>query len=285
MMAYIHVVLSAGCSVLIAHLLKWGESEELRTLNILTVNYLIASAVALAIDSPTSGALSVMFSPLPLLFCLGTGAFFIGNFLLYSKSVHINGVGISIAAMRVSLLVPVLLSVGFYQEELTLLKVAGVGMTIAALLLLLPGSGGKRYAGFRSGWLLLAIFMLSGFADAALKIYQEEFAGRFSEMEFMGMVFGTAFLIGLTITVLRKGPLFTTREFGAGILVGLPNLGSAVFLIYALPEMDGAVAFPLVNTLIVLGGTLLGIAVWKDRLSMRQGIGIVFAVMAILMLL
>lgn len=284
-MAYLYVVLSAGCSVLIAHFLKWGESEKLRTLNILTVNYLIAAAVALAIDVPRPEALSVMFSPLPLLFCLGTGAFFIGNFLLYSKSVHVNGVGISIAAMRISLLVPVLVSAGIYQEELTLLKVGGILVTIAALLLLLPGSGGKKYAGYRSGWLLLAIFMLSGFADAALKTYQEEFAGRFSEMEFMSMVFGTAFLIGLATVVLRKGPLCTPREFWAGILVGLPNLGSAVFLIYALPEMDGAVAFPLVNTLIVLGGTLLGIAVWKDRLGARQGTGIVFAVMAILMLL
>lgn len=284
-MAYLYIFLSAGCSVIIAHLLKRGESEKLRTLNTLTVNYLVAAAAALLLDPPGEGMAGLLYRPLPLLFFIATGSFFIGNFMLYSKSVHFNGVGVSVAAMRVSLLFPVLVSVLFYRESLTALKVLGVVLVFAALLLLVPRRSRKFFAGIQAGWLLPAVFLLSGMADSALKVYQEEFDPRFSELQFMSLVFGTAFLAGAVLTAARKGPAFTRRELLTGGLIGLPNLFSAVFLIYALREVDGAVAFPLVNSLIVLGGTLLGLFAWGDRLSARQWSGIVIGLIAILILL
>lgn len=45
-MGYFFILLSASCSLLIAHLLKVSEVKKLRTLNTLTMNYLVAGVVA-----------------------------------------------------------------------------------------------------------------------------------------------------------------------------------------------------------------------------------------------
>ncbi|MDZ7680299.1 MAG: hypothetical protein U5J63_00980 [Fodinibius sp.] len=51
---------------------------------------------------------------------------------------HTNGVGITIAAMRLSLLVPVLISVFLYAEYLNILKIAGIVLVFGSLVLLIP---------------------------------------------------------------------------------------------------------------------------------------------------
>ncbi|MDZ7773978.1 MAG: hypothetical protein U5K31_14735 [Balneolaceae bacterium] len=284
-MAWLYLLLSAGCSLLIAHLLKVCEHRQMRTLPTLTVNYLVAAAIALALDPLAGSVLHTLFTPLPLIFCALTGAFFILNFVLYSKSVHLNGVGVTVAAMRVSLFFPVLLSLAVYRESLTTLKGAGIAGVFFALLLLVPKRSRSWIRGVDAGWMLAGIFLLTGLADSALKVYQEEFGGVFGEVQFMGMIFLSAFLIGLVMLAIRRSAWPRPREVVLGALIGLPNLYSGVFLIRALRGMDGAVAFPAVNALIVLGGTLLGLAVWKDRVSRRQWAGIVLAILAMALLL
>jgi drug/metabolite transporter (DMT)-like permease len=192
--------------------------------------------------------------------------------------------GISVAAMLLSLLVPVLLSVFFYGEGINGPKVLGIILVFGALLLLVPRQNNIRIGNIDASWLLLIIFFLTGFADASLKVYNEEFSLAFSESIFMGWNFLSAFLIGLGLAIFREGSLATREEVKMGMLIGIPNLYSAIFLIYALEGISGAVAFPIVNTLNVLGGTILGLWYWGDLVSRKQWGGIVVAIIAILLL-
>ncbi len=284
-MAYLYLILSALCSILIAHLLKQTEVRELRTLNTLTVNYLVAFGVAMLVGVNQESGTELYNTTLYLfLFCGLVGMFFIGNFLVFSKSVHANGMGISIAAMRLSLLVPVLISIYFYSEFLTFAKITGIILVFGSLILLIPKQSSIKIGSMNAGWLLLITFLLSGFADASLKIYEEDFSLQLNESMFMGLVFFGAFIIGLIICMVRSGPLIRSKEIILGAAIGIPNLYSAVFMIYALNDIDGAVAFPVVNVLIVSGGTFLGLFRWKDRVSTRQWIGIATALIAILLL-
>lgn len=285
-MPYLYLALSAACSLLIVHFLKQTEVKKLRTLNTLTVNYLVAFGIAFLIgfnrqSGNQIGEATIVF----FLFCGLVGVFFIGNFLVYSKSVHANGMGITIAAMRLSLLVPVLVSLYLYAEYLTTFEIAGVVLAFSSLLLLIPKKSTIKIRGVNAGWLLLITFMLSGFADASLKVYKEDFSLQLNESLFMGMVFFGAFIIGLILCLIRTGPLITKKEVQLGAAIGLPNLYSAIFLIYALDGIDGAIAFPVVNILIVLGGTVLGILRWGDKISNLQWLGIMTAIIAILLLL
>lgn len=284
-MPYLFLVSSAACSVLIAHLLKLTEVKKLRTLPTLTMNYLSAAIFAFVFGLDGSTDLQFLRNPFVLFFCLIVGALFIGNFLMYSKSVHKNGVGVTIAAMRVSLLVPVLVSLYLYRESISVSTGLGIVLVIGALVLLVPKKQSQKIGKLNAGWLLVFIFLVTGFADASLKIYQEDFRLQFNELQFMSMVFGGAFLIGMAAMVLRKNSFITLKEAGMGCLIGIPNLYSAVFLIYALSGIDGAVAYPLVNTLIVVVGTILGLWYWGDKITDWQWAGIGIAVIAIILLL
>lgn len=283
-MAYVFILLSAICSLLIAHFLKVTEVKKLRTTNTLTVNYLVAFIIAFVWGSlKTEG--SVINPDLLLLgFCVIVGVFFITNFIAYSKSVHTNGVGVTITAMRLSLLVPILLSVYVYDEYLTAIETGGVVLVFAALILLIPKKSKVKVGRINAGWLLLIIFILTGFADASLKIYEEEFSTSLNESMFMGMIFFAAFLIGLIACIFRKGALVTGEEFKLGFLIGIPNLFSAIFLIYALHDISGSIAYPLVNMLSVAGGTALGLIRWKDTVSPLQWAGLIIALIAIIIL-
>lgn len=284
-MGYLFILLSAICSLLIAHLLKISEVKKLRTLNTLTVNYLVAGAVAAGWGLYQSEA--DFFEPdfLILAFCLVAGIFFISNFIVYSKSVHANGVGVTVTAMRLSLLVPVLLSVYLYKEYLGALEIGGVILVFAALVLLVPKKNKARLGRLHAGWLLVVIFILSGFADASLKVYQEEFNMQLNESLFMSLIFCGAFLVGVIGCTLRKGPLVTVQEIKLGSLIGIPNLYSSIFLIFALGEISGSIAYPLVNMLNVAGGTALGVYRWGDTISKWQWMGLATAVIAIIILL
>lgn len=283
-MAYAFIFLSAACSLLIAHFLKVAEVKRLRTLNTLTVNYLAAGSIAAVLGSIKSNAL-IIPDMLILLFCLVTGLFFISNFVAYSKSVHANGVGVTITAMRLSLLVPVLISIYLYNEYLGSAEIAGVVFVFGALVLLIPKSNGVRVGRINAGWLLLIVFLISGFADASLKIYKEEFSMRLNESLFMSLVFFGAFLIGIIACIVRKGPLATKEEVKLGTIIGIPNLYSSIFLIYTLNDISGSIAYPLVNTLNVMGGTALGIIRWKDKVTNLQWIGLGMALIAMIILL
>lgn len=284
-MAYLFILLSAICSLLIAHFLKVTEVKQLRTLNTLTVNYLVAALFALVWGTSKDG-FGFLYTDLFFFgFCLAVGVFFIANFIAYSKSVHANGVGVTITAMRLSLLVPVLLSVLLYNEYLTFLKTTGVVLVFSSLILLKPKKTEVKIGSINAGWLLLIIFALSGFADASLKVYTEEFSTQLNELIFMGLVFLGAFFIGIVSSLMRKGPIFTREEFKLGTLIGLPNLYSSIFLIYALGDISGSIAYPMVNMLTVAGGTALGLLRWNDSVSTMQWIGLFIALLAILILL
>lgn len=285
-MAYLYLLLSAICSLAIAHLLKLTEVKKLSTINTLTVNYIVAGIFALIVGFSGEGGSVISSQTIYLfLFCIAVGAFFIGNFVVYSKSVHTNGMGITIAAMRLSLLIPVLISVFIYAEYLNILKLTGVVLVFGALFLLIPQNKSVRIGNINASWLLLITFVLSGFADASLKIYEEEFSLALNESTFMGLVFLGAFVIGLIICLIRSGPIFRKKEALLGAVIGIPNLYSAIFLIYALGDISGSVAYPIVNILNVLGGTFLGLLIWNDKVSIKQWTGIVTAIIAIILLI
>ncbi len=284
-MAYFYILLSAGCSLMIVHFLKASEVEKNRTLNTLTVNYLIAAIVAFGTGFAKAGTVTLPLQWLIMIFCLVVGAFFIANFIAYSKSVHLNGMGVTVTAMRLSLLFPVLLSVFYYGEYIGWIKTAGIILVFGSLVLLVPKNNSSRIGNIHAGWLLVIIFAMTGVADASLKVYKEEFSLQLNELQFMGIIFSAAFLIGLVMCLVRKGPVFNGKEIKMGILIGLPNLYSSVFLIYALSDIDGSIAFPLVNIISVGAGTALGMLYWKDKVSSRQWVGLAIAIISIIILL
>lgn len=280
------IILCASTSVLLAHLFKITEYKKLNTTRVLTVNYFIATlfaailAIREGVTFPEISELSV-----PFIFAMAVGFVFIANFFIYSKSVHLNGVGISVAAMRVSLLVPVFTAILWYQEVLSTLQWIGIIIVFGALFLLLPNKRKLIKEPLSAGWLLVILFIGTGIGDASLMVYEEEFSVEIPKELFMGAVFFAAFLIGSSVLVIRKKTSFNKQEWLMGAAIGIPNLLTSIFLILALEQLSGAIVYSSVNVLTVLGATFLGVFRWGDQFTKAQWTGIFLALAAILLLL
>lgn len=286
MTGWLFIIACSACSVLIGHLFKITGEKDLETIHVLSVNYIVASIISFGY-SILNGTFFLSISNYSAgigLLAIATGLIFIANFFIYSQSVRQSGLGISVASMRVSLLLPVMLSALWYGEQLTPLQWAGIILVFFTLFLLLP-RGGKPRAG--AGWwqiFPLLLFVLTGFGDSAIKIFEEESPAVLHSSFFMGTVFLTSFLAGRIWSVRGERPAIQKDEYLMGVKIGLPNLLTPLFLIGALQQMNGAVVYSSVSILTVISGTLLGVLVWSDRLTALQGAGLLLSLLAILFL-
>lgn len=282
------IILCSAASVLVAHFLKVVENKKLGTIRVLTINYAVASAAAFFLSGGLNAGEASASGGFPggVLILAGIiGFIFIANFFIYSKSVFYNGVGISIAAMRISLIIPVLLSTVWYYDLLSPWQWLGVSLVFITLFLLLPDKRKMIKEPFSAAWLLVLLFLGTGIGDASLKVYEVEFSRLIGKELFMSLVFMVSFLIGLTVLIIQNRWQFTYKEILIGFAVGIPNLYTTIFLIEALERMNGAVVYSGVNILTVLGGTLLGLLRWGDRLTRVQWAGIFLTIGAILLLI
>src|SRR5690625_5112494 len=147
MTGWLFIIACSACSVLIGHLFKITGEEGLEPIHVLTVNYMVAATFSFGI-SLLNGTFFLSISHYSVeigLLALTTGWLFIPNFFIYSQSVRHNGLGIRDAAMRDSLLTPVVLSAIWHGERLARYPWAAV---ILALLfqfhLLKAGEGGRH---------------------------------------------------------------------------------------------------------------------------------------------
>lgn len=287
-MGILYAGISIFCSLAVAQFLKIAETRKISVFKILAVNYLVACGISFFSSREYgAGSFSLMDSPSIGLLILvgGLGFFFIANLWVYSRSIDKIGMGISIAAMRMSLIFPIALSLLYFNESLVWLRYIGIIVAFVALILMLPKIKRQEFSGLSDAWLPILIFIMTGFVDSGIKVYEEVFSAGISEDLFLSGIFFVAFLFGMGMLVRQRDLSFSLREIGYGAATGVVNLYSSVFLIYALQLMPGSVVFPMINVSLVILGTLIGVWFWKDQPTRRQWIGLAFAIVSITLLL
>jgi drug/metabolite transporter (DMT)-like permease len=306
--------ISVLCSVLIAHVLRVAKQNNSVISAVLMVNYAIASVIALI--NAEIQAVSFWLIGIGIL----TGVFFIANFFLFAESVKQNGLGISVVAMRLSLSVPILGSLVFFKEQVSIWGWIGFGLIGVSLHLIQGSSKLKKHQNkvaeiepidnFRGNeaacliktgdqiqidWevkeqdtarpkLLLLLFLLSGFGDFALKLFERLNDSQMNSSAFMSIVFGTAFIVSI-IKLYNEKTSISRKDWLTGIALGVPNVFSSLFLIQALIGLKAVFVYPTANTLVIIIGSILGVWYWKDHLTKKQWLGIGTAIVAIITLM
>lgn len=284
-MGLIYISLSVCCSLAIAQILKLAENKKMRILHILVCNYLAGSLISLFNSAEfTLLPKAVEMNAWLIVLAVMLGIVFIANMVVYSRSIDRVGMGVSIAAMRMSLIFPIAASLFVFGETIEMLKYAGIILALSSLLLMVPRIRTKSISGISDAWLPILIFIMTGFADTGLKIYEQLFSTQISEDLFVSGIFFISFLVGAGILI-KKGEIdFTFKEIGYGLATGVVNLYSSIFLLYALKMMPGSIVFPIVNVTLVVLGTFIGIMIWGDRPSIKQWSGLGIAVISIILL-
>lgn len=304
--------LAVACSLGIATVFKLAERRDLDRTALLAVNYAAAAALALALQGAQAGSVA------PGVVGLGValGVLFIGGFWLFSRAIREVGIGLAAGAMRLSVVVPVVVSWAVWGEAPSLVQGAGLVLAGAAFVLVarpapgppaggtvpaaavaaevpaataaaagLPDASPRRRSG---GALLLGLLFLSGgLVDVLMKTFQKGYAASVPTPTFLLFVFGVAFAVGaaaVAATGVRTGrwPGLDVVAWGVGL--GVINYGSAEFLLRALGTLPAPVAFPLNGVSIVLGAAVLGRLVWGERLSRANAAGLGLAAIAVALL-
>jgi multidrug transporter EmrE-like cation transporter len=249
----IYLALSVLCSVLIANFLMLvGRKGALSMLPIFLGNYFVASL---------SGAFSMRTAPVVASgFDLGigllTGAFFLLNFWVYQKCIVANGLSLSVGAMRIAMILPIVISLLFFEEQLSTYNLLGIILGIAAFSLRADPRALRNFL-----W-IIALFAISGLSDASMKIFKELGSG--NEAFFVYLIFSSAFVYTL-IAILVSRLRFEPRYIFYGFALGIPNRYSTVFFLNALDSIPAAIAYPLLAVSIVIMSIISDILFWKKR--------------------
>ena len=136
----------------------------------------------------------------------------------------------------------------------------------------------------------ILLFFGSGAIDTSLKFIETSFVEEGGVPLFSATIFGCAFILGMTILLYQivKGTFrFEFKNILGGILLGVPNYFSIVYLLKALSTdgMESSTAFTLNNVGIVILSTLFGLFIFKEKLIWKNWLGIVIAIVSILLVM
>jgi drug/metabolite transporter (DMT)-like permease len=271
-------------SFAISMLIKWNESDGVRTPVVIAANYISASALGW-----TLVALSGFRSPgtVTLLFGLGGGILWPAGFFLLMRGIRTYGLSLAGTACRLSLGVPVLFGLLFLRETPTGPTLLGLLASGIALLLFNPARPGEaRPMDRRALWFLPLLAFFFGVVDLWVNLFNH-LGPRADNFLFATLIFTFSGLFAwAALAAGRIRP--DRRSVLRGLILGIPNFLTTFFLMESLKTpmfLDrSAVAYTLYSVagvaLAFAGGALL----WRERVRRTHLAGAVMATVAIALL-
>ena len=273
------LLLAILSSAMISVVMRVSSEKVSNNLSMLAVNYLVCSLLGAGYADFNL----VAFGRPGFLLTVGLGALggvlFLASFVLYQRSVTKNGIVLTAIFNKLGLLVPIILSVLLFGEVPTGLQVAGFCVAVGAIVLI-NFQKGNGLAGVSVG--LLVLLLASGGADAMAKVFEELGNVAFSD-QFLFYIFAVA-LVLCAVLVIRKKERPGLWELFFGALIGIPNFFSSKFLLGALETLPAVVVYPTFSVATMQIITLMGVAVFRERLRRLQWIALGAIIPALILL-
>ncbi len=217
------------------------------------------------------------------------GFLFISIFFAIGETSQKMGVSVSMVSAKLSVVIPILFALIFFNESLTFFQIIGIGLSLFAVYFISRkhNDGSTKT---KNLWVLPTIvFIGSGIIDTTLNFIQKQFIPAVSEAYIITTVFSIAFIVGaffLTYLVVFKNEKIALKNVYWGIFLGIPNYFSMLFLVKTLSYFPNASAtiFPINNIGIVALSTLVSVWFFKEKLNNKNIIGLVFSLLAIVLI-
>ncbi|MFQ3297057.1 MAG: drug/metabolite transporter (DMT)-like permease [Polaribacter sp.] len=278
---FLSILFSTGLFVIF----KYFGIYKIDVLKAIFINYLVAFSMGFLLAERQIPISEIYLEPwFPGALVLG--ALFISIFFVMAMTAQKNGVSVTSIAGKMSVVVPILFGIILYNESVTFLKIAGILIALVAVYL----SSVREEASERNGGLLFPVllFIGSGTIDTLLKYVQSNYVADEDVSIFSGSLFGIAAIFGfiiLGIKTIKKRASFGRKNIIAGIVLGVPNYYSIVFLIKALQNKDfeSSTLFTINNVAIVIVSTLVGLFLFREQFSLKNKIGVALAILGIVL--
>lgn len=276
----IYLILAVTCSVLVSVIMRISGNRVRNNSSMLACNYLMCALLA-ALYTGTWDLLPVGADKFPLTFWLGaaSGVLYLGSFMLLQWNIRKNGVILSSMFMKLGVMVPTLMSIVVFRETPALVQVAGLLAALGAILMINTEKGGGRAA---SGVGLVLLLLAGGSTDATAKICEELCAPALKN-HFLLYTFVAALALCVAVCLAKKQGL-TNSDLSFGLLIGIPNYFSARFLLLSLADVPAVAAYPSYSIATIVAVTFIGVMLFKEKLSRRQGLSMALIVAALFLL-
>ncbi len=284
----IYLLLSIVASTLIFITFKLFERFNINILQAIVVNYVIAFTTGIIAYNGT-----VTISELPKVdwfyYTLALGALFIIVFNLMAITTQRSGLSVVSVATKMSVVIPVLFGLFYYNESLGALKLIGIGLALVAVYL----SSVKTNKGINIDRKLIIlpilVFLGSGVIDTSIKFLEDTYVAQNDVPLFSAIIFLAAAIVGVFSLIFQaiNGKFkFEFKNVIAGICLGIPNYFSIYFLVKTLRSdiLDSSGIFTINNVAIVTLSTLAGIVLFREKLLPKNWLGILLAIISIILI-
>lgn len=275
------IVFSSGLFVIF----KYFGIYKVDVLKAIIVNYIVAFSMGFLLADKKIPISEIYLEPW-FYGAILLGALFVSIFFVMAMTAQKNGVSVTSIAGKMSVVMPVFFGIILYNETVTFLKIAGIIIALIAVYL----SSVKKEKSNNKATLLFPIllFLGSGAIDTIIKYVQVHYVSNQDVSIFSGSLFGIAALFGiliLAIKTIKKRESFGFKNVIAGIVLGIPNYFSIIFLIKALQNnsFESSALFTINNVGIVIVSTLVGFFIFKEKFSLKNKIGVVLAILGIVL--
>ena len=284
-MATIFLLLSIAFSTFINLIFRWFKDFKVNKFQAIIVNYVVCFIIGFSL-STHQDILSYVHEQW-FIYCILLGFLFIAIFFSMALTTEKLGISVTAVSGKMSVVIPILFAYFFAKEEITLLFVIGLILSILSIYFITV----KKELHIDKRYLILPVivFLGGGVIDTSLKVLQQAYSQDIPLSTISYSIFLGAFIAGTSIYLVKEKSNFSSWEWKsvkAGVALGVPNYFSIFFLLSAIEgfSVKSAFVFGVNNVGIVLVSTLLSVLIFKEKLEPKNQWGLLLAVVSIVII-
>lgn len=276
----IYLLLSILASTGIFILFKLFKKYNIDTLQAIVVNYISACVCGLFFYDGTISPSEIINSNW-FVAAFGLGFLFIAMFNIMALTAQRNGLSVASVASKMSVIIPVIFGLFVFNESISIQKIIGIILALVAVYLTSVKKKDTTVL-TQSIYLPILLFIGSGIIDASINY----FAPDDKIPLFSAVIFGFAFLIGFGVLIYKsivKKSHFQLKSIPLGLTLGIVNYASIYFLLKSLRVngFESSTLFTINNVAIVALSTMVGLFVFREKILLKNWIGIIIALISI----
>ena len=268
------LLLSICASVAVSVLLKLARARGIAIAQAIAVNYLVCIALTLGLLKPAFSAEALL--PQWWLFA-ALGVLLPSVFIFMGRAIEHIGIVKADAAQRLSLFLPIIAAFTLFGDTLTMVKASGIALAFVALLCLIGRGEQSRDA--RAPLWVAGVWLGYGVIDILFK-----------QMAKTGVAFASTLLVAFVIAalvifawLLWQKTRFNLASVLGGLLLGVLNFTNIFTYVRAHQVMkdNPSLVFTGMNIGVITLASVLGWTVFGEKMTRRNALGVVLAVLAI----
>lgn len=281
----IYVFLSVIFSVTVSIVIKIARSRQVDTQQLVLWNYPIAVLMTYFLLKPDLSNTTIQQWPLmiyiPLAILLPT------LFIFIALAIRTSGIVKTDIAQRLSLFIPLIASFVVFGEAVVWTKMIGIGVGLVAIVFSI--SWNKQVNDTQKNvWIYpFVVFLGMGIIDVLFKQIAQHSGVPY--LTSMFIVFVLSMLVAFGILAYQVGILkrnLDKNAIGWGLLLGVFNFGNIYLYMKAhraLPD-NPSIVFTAMNIGVIVLGGIVGIVIFKEKLSKINQIGLFLAIISVLLI-